>query len=105
MRPFTVVFVAVALADLVALASGHMLWRSYTKPALMLILAAGIVVTARGRLDRSRAALAVGLIASSAGDAVLLRTSDAAFVAGTACFAVTQACYVAAFALAGTGQG
>ena len=105
MRPLLVIYVAVALADLVALASGHVAWRSYSKPALMLILAAGVVVMARGRLDRSRAALAIGLIASSAGDAALLRTSDAAFVLGTACFAVTHVCYITAFALVGTGPG
>jgi uncharacterized membrane protein YhhN len=105
LRAFTIVFALVGLTDLVLLATGHTTWRIYTKPALALILAAGVVVSARGRLGRSRIALTVGLVASAGGDAALLDGSHAAFSTAVACFMLTQGSYIYAFQWAAGGSG
>ena len=105
MKPFLVVYCVLALADLSLIASGHEALRWYTKPYLMPVLAVGVVVAARWRLDRSRAALVLGAIASATGDTALLRPGDGAFVLGTLWFAMAQACYIVAFANAARGRG
>ena len=105
MKPFLVVYCVLALGDLGLLASGHDGLRWYTKPFLMPVLAVGVVVAARWRLDRARAALVLGLISSATGDTALLRTGDGAFVLGTLWFAMAHACYIVAFANAGRGRG
>jgi uncharacterized membrane protein YhhN len=104
-NPFLIVYAALALADLALLASGYEGLRWYTKPFLMPILAVGVVVAARWRLDRARAALVLGLIASATGDTALLRSGDGAFVLGTLWFAMAHLCYIVAFANAGRGRG
>src|SRR5665213_1233866 len=71
----------------------------------MPVLAVGVVVAARWRLDRTQAALVVGLIASATGDTALLRSGEGAFVLGTLWFAMAHVCYIAAFANAGRGRG
>jgi uncharacterized membrane protein YhhN len=105
MKPFLIVFGLLALTDLALLASGHDALRWYTKPFLMPVLAVGVVVAARWRLDRARAALVLGLIASATGDTALLRSGDGAFVLGTLWFAMAQLCYIVAVANAGRGRG
>jgi uncharacterized membrane protein YhhN len=105
MTPFIVLFALLAMLDLALIASGHDAWRWYSKPFLMPILAVGVASTARWHLDRTRTALVLGLIASAAGDTVLLRPSDSAFVLGTIAFGLTQAFYLIAFANAGRGVG
>jgi uncharacterized membrane protein YhhN len=49
--------------------------------------------------------LVVALVFSFAGDTVLLGTSDAAFVGGTAAFALSHLAYIACFSLCGSGKG
>lgn len=105
MTPFLVLFGLVGIVDLALIASGHEELRWYTKPYLMPVLAVGIVVAARGRLDRARAALVLGLIASATGDTALLRHGAGAFVLGTLWFAMAHLAYVVAFANAGRGRG
>jgi len=105
MTPFLILFGLLATVDLALLGSGHDALRWYTKPFLMPILAVGVVVAARWRLDRARAALVLGLIASATGDTALLRSGDGAFVLGTLWFAMALLCYIVAFANAGRGRG
>jgi uncharacterized membrane protein YhhN len=102
---FLIAYALLAAADLALIASGHEALRWYTKPFLMPVLAVGIVVAARWRLDRSRAALVLAAIASATGDTALLRPGEGAFVLGTLWFAMAQACYLVAFANAGRGRG
>jgi len=103
--PFLVLFAVLGLVDLGLIVSGHDALRWYTKPFLMPVLAVGVVVAARWRLDRTQAALVVGLIASATGDTALLRSGEGAFVLGTLWFAMAHVCYIAAFANAGRGRG
>jgi uncharacterized membrane protein YhhN len=103
--PYLTVYALLAVADLALLGSGHEALRWYTKPFLMPVLAVGVVVAAHWRLDRARAALVLGLIASATGDTALLRTGDGAFVLGTLWFAMAHLCYIVAFTNAGRGRG
>lgn len=105
MTPFLIVYALLAAVDVVLLATGREALRWYTKPLLMPVLALGVVVAAGWRLDRARAALVLGLIASATGDTALLRTSEGAFVLGTLWFAMAQVCYIVAFASSGRGRG
>ena len=105
MKPFQVVYCVLALVDLGLIASGHEALRWYTKPFLMPVLAVGVVVAARWRLDRARAALVLGLISSATGDTALLRPGEAPFVLGTLWFAMAHLCYIVAFVNAGRGRG
>ncbi len=70
----------------------------------MPLLAAAVVLGAR-RLDRVRAWLVAALACSTAGDALLLSPSDAAFVCGALAFALAHAAYIVCFTLAGSGRG
>ena len=101
---FAIAYAALAVADLTAIATGHFEWRVVTKPPLMVLLA-GVVVTAYPRLDRARRLLVAALLFSVAGDTVLLGTSDAAFIGGTAAFALSHLAYIASFTLAAPGKG
>ena len=101
---FAIAYAALAVADLTAIATGHFEWRVVTKPPLMVLLA-GVVVTAYPRLDRARRLLVAALLFSVAGDTVLLGTSDAAFIGGTAAFAFSHLAYIACFSLCGSGKG
>jgi uncharacterized membrane protein YhhN len=103
-RPLWIAFVLLALADLAALISGHDAWRWYTKPPLAVVLATIVAAASRGP-DRARPVFILGLLFSALGDTALLGRSDAAFVTGTGCFALTHVCYIAAFVLAGDGPG
>ena len=90
-------FVLAATADLTALAL-HGEWRIATKPPLMVLLALFVALAPAGLRAMQRWVIGA-LIASSAGDALLLGSSDAAFVAGTLCFALAHVGYIAAFAV------
>jgi uncharacterized membrane protein YhhN len=99
--PRSLLFLAACAAalDLAVAAAGLPALRAVTKPlpALLLALAA----------YRSKAplAFALGLVFAAAGDELLLRDGDAAFMAGMAAFAAMHVSYVAAFARLGDGAG
>jgi uncharacterized membrane protein YhhN len=101
---FAIAFAALAVADLAAIATGHPEWRVVTKPPLMWLLAGG-VIAAQPRLNRARRFLVAALLLSSVGDTILLGTSDAAFIGGTAAFALSHLAYIACFTLCAPGKG
>ena len=99
-----VAFAALAGLDLFAISSGRESWRAFTKPPLMLLLAASLIAS-YPRPDPARRWLVAGLVWSAAGDTILLSPSDAAFVWGTLAFAAAHVSFIVAFTRAGDGAG
>jgi uncharacterized membrane protein YhhN len=102
MRTSGVVAALAALAAIVDLACATAGWqsvRAFTKPLPALILAVGAWRAAGVGF------LPAGLLAAAAGDELLLREGDLAFMLGMGAFAAMHLCYIAAFARLGTGAG
>ncbi|SCF21181.1 Uncharacterized membrane protein YhhN [Micromonospora viridifaciens] len=91
-RPWLPLFGAAALLDLVGVAMDSTVLQWLTKPLLAPLLLA-YLWSVRRRFD----AVAVGLVAATAGDVALLVPGQAAFLAGMGCFLVTQLAFLTAF--------
>ena len=68
-----------------------------TKPLLMPLLFAWLLVAARGRMSAALRWLAVGLVFAWLGDILLMRDGDGSFELGLGAFLLMQICYIVAF--------
>jgi uncharacterized membrane protein YhhN len=93
-----------ATLDLAATVQGWDGVRSFTKPPLMLLLAAFVALSLRP-LDRFAALAVVALLLAACGDTFLLGTTDGAFMAGLIAFLLAHLCYTGAFVMYGGGLG
>lgn len=105
-RALLVAYLVVAVADLAAVATGTGWLAWATKPLLMPLLAAYLLVRL-GPVGRVRSALpvVVSLAFACGGDIALLFDGDLAFVIGMALFAGTHIAYLVAFVPAGALAG
>uniref|UniRef100_A0AAU3H042 Lysoplasmalogenase n=1 Tax=Streptomyces sp. NBC_01401 TaxID=2903854 RepID=A0AAU3H042_9ACTN len=94
-RPLLAAFIAVAVVDLAGLLAGAGTVHLVAKPLLMPLLAACAAARGGPRL------LVAALLCGWAGDVLLMPESDAAFLAGMACFAAGHVCYLRLFGRAG----
>lgn len=90
-RPLLVAFLAVAAVDLAGLLAGLQTAHLLAKPLLMPLLAATAAARGGPRL------LVAALLFGWGGDVLLMPGSDAAFLAGMACFAAGHVCYLVLF--------
>lgn len=90
-RPLFVAFLAVAVVDLAGLLAGLQTAHLVAKPLLMPLLAATAAARGGPRL------LVAALLCGWGGDVLLMPGSDAAFLAGMACFAAGHVCYLVLF--------
>ncbi|MFJ8919273.1 lysoplasmalogenase [Streptomyces sp. NPDC102415] len=90
-RPLLVAFLAVAVVDLAGLLAGLQSAHLVAKPLLMPLLAATAAARGGPRL------LVAALLFGWGGDVLLMPGSDAAFLAGMACFAGGHVCYLVLF--------
>lgn len=90
-RPLLVAFLAVAAVDLAGLLAGVQTAHLVAKPLLMPLLAACAAARGGPRL------LVAALLCGWAGDVLLMPDSEAAFLAGMACFAAGHVCYLLLF--------
>ncbi|MDX3058127.1 lysoplasmalogenase [Streptomyces sp. NE06-03E] len=90
-RPLLVAFLAVATVDLAGLLAGLQTAHLLAKPLLMPLLAATAAARGGPRL------LVAALLFGWGGDVLLMPGSDAAFLAGMACFAAGHVCYLVLF--------
>ena len=93
MSAYVLVGVLNVIAEATANADGALL----TKPLLMPLLLAWLLVTAWGRWSTPLTWLAVGLVFAWAGDLFLLGEGDLAFLLGLGSFLLMQVCYLVAF--------
>jgi len=107
LKPWTAAAVAYAVfaaVDLVAVATGHDGWRTFSKPSLMPALAATVVLATPQSWNPARIFLVVALLFGAAADTALLETDDGSFSLGTRLFALGHIAYVACFRYAGNGE-
>lgn len=95
-----IVTVGAAAADLVCAALGWEGVRAVTKPLPAVLLA--VAALTAPRVPR---VFGVGLLLAAAGDELLLRGGDLAFMAGMGAFAAMHVCYITTFARIGAGPG
>ncbi|MFD5037682.1 lysoplasmalogenase [Streptomyces sp. NPDC058377] len=89
--PLLVAFLAVSVVDLAGLLAGLQTAHLVAKPLLMPLLAATAAARGGPRL------LVAALLFGWGGDVLLMPGSDAAFLAGMACFAAGHVCYLVLF--------
>jgi uncharacterized membrane protein YhhN len=94
-----VAYGVVGLANVVGEATGLDVLAAVTKPLLVPLLLAWLVLNAggAGRLDAPLRWLGAGLVFAWLGDLLLMGSGDLAFMGGIAAFLVMQACYLVAF--------
>lgn len=97
-RAILAAFVAVTVADLVAAGAGSAIGMWLTKPLLIPLLAAYLLVATGGRADRR---ILVALAFATGGDIALLVPGDVAFLIGMALFLGAHLAYIAAFTRGG----
>lgn len=90
-------YVLLGVLNVIAEATGNGDGVLLTKPLLMPVLAAWLIVVAWGRWSTPLTWLAVGLLFAWAGDLFLLGEGDLAFLLGLGSFLVMQVCYLVAF--------
>jgi uncharacterized membrane protein YhhN len=91
-------FVAVTAGNLLAAVLDNRALDWLTKPLLIPLLAAYLLLATRGRADRR---VLAALALCTAGDVALLPDGTGWFLAGMACFLAAHLCYIAAFAPGG----
>lgn len=91
-------YAVVGVTNVAAEAAGLTPMITVTKPLLMPLLMAWLIVTVRpvGRLDVVLRWLAAGIVAAWIGDLLLMGEGDLSFVAGLVAFLVMQVCYLMA---------
>jgi len=90
-------YVLVGVLNVIAEATGNGDGVLMTKPLLMPLLLAWLIVAAWGRWSAPLTWLAVGLVFAWAGDLFLLGEGDLSFLLGLAAFLLMQVCYLVAF--------
>ena len=98
-RGLLIAYLVVAVIDVVGEAADIAVLAQVTKPLLMPLLMAWLVISVRSMsgLDRSLRWLAVGIGFAWLGDLALMGSGDLYFMAGIAAFLVMQVCYLMAF--------
>lgn len=90
-------YVLVGVLNVIAEATSNGDGVLMTKPLLMPLLLAWLIVAAWGRWSAPLRWLAVGLVFAWAGDLFLLGEGDLSFLLGLAAFLLMQVCYLVAF--------
>ena len=92
-------YAALGLLNVAALATGTDALASATKPLLMPVLLAWLLVAVRARGNGQPALrwLAIGLVFAWLGDVLLMGSGDAFFISGIGAFLLMQVCYLLAF--------
>lgn len=93
-------YVLVGVVNVIAVASANLAAEQLTKPVLMPLLIAWLIVEARRTWCPSLLALLTGMAFSWIGDLLLLGDGDLMFAAGLSAFLVTQVAYAIAFSKA-----
>lgn len=91
-------YVLVGVLNVIAVASANVPAEQLTKPLLMPLLIAWLIVEGRRSRSASLAFLLVGLVFAWIGDLLLLGDGELLFAVGLAAFLVTQVAYAVAFA-------
>jgi uncharacterized membrane protein YhhN len=97
-RNLLAAYAVVGIANVIGEVTGSTVLAAVSKPLLMPLLMAWLVVAVRaaGRFDVSTTWLGVGVGFAWLGDILLMGSGDAFFIAGIAGFLVMQVCYIMA---------
>lgn len=96
-RRLLVAYVVVGAANVLGNAAELSTLSNITKPLLVPLLLAWLLVARRGGLTPALRWLAAGLVFAWLGDLLLMLDGDVQFIAGIGAFLVMQACYIVAF--------
>src|SRR5262245_28086901 len=96
-RRILTAYAVVATANVLGSAADLRVLANLTKPFLVPLLFAWLLVYTRGRLTRPLRWLAIGLVFAWLGDLLLIGDGDLFFAAGLGGFLLMQLCYIRAF--------
>jgi len=96
-RRVLIAYLVVGAANVLGNAADLPMLMNVTKPLLVPLLLAWLLVARRGRLTTPLRWLAVGLVFAWLGDLLLMLDGDLEFMAGIGAFLVMQVCYIVAF--------
>ncbi len=96
-RRVLIAYMLVGAANVLGNAAELPTLTNLTKPLLVPLLLAWLLVTRRGKLTNALRWLAVGLVFAWLGDLLLMFDGDLAFMAGIGAFLLMQICYITAF--------
>jgi len=96
-RRILIAYMIVGAANVLGNAAELPALANVTKPLLVPLLLAWLLVSRRGALTPALRWLAVGLVFAWFGDLLLMVDGDLAFMAGIGAFLVMQVCYIVAF--------
>jgi uncharacterized membrane protein YhhN len=96
-RRVLIAYLVVGAANVLGNAADLPMLMNVTKPLLVPLLLAWLLVNRRGRLTTPLRWLAAGLVFAWLGDLLLMFDGDLEFMAGIGAFLVMQVCYIVAF--------